>query len=45
MNEAIDLGLELGQGGHRWFLGQPLLEREVEALHLALGLWRRFQGV
>ena len=39
VDESVDLGLELGQGGGRGLLAQPLLQREVVALDLALGLW------
>ena len=38
VDEAVDLGLELGQGGRGRFLAQPHLQRQVVALDLALGL-------
>ena len=38
VDEPIDLVLELGEGGAGRLLAQPLLEREVIALDLSLGL-------
>ena len=40
VDEAVDLGLELGQGRRGGLLAQPFLQGEVIALDLALGLGR-----
>ena len=41
--EPVELGLQFGEGGGRWLLGEPLLQGLVEAFDLALGL--RVAGV